>query len=115
MSCSYRNRCLNQALNFETFEHAECSRSTNSLHHLCQIKYEGDNAVYGGKHKHREQCDVKKHNTYVEMILEDADSSHTNDDDASISNEGNITINNKQRSFKGLLEPMLFCLMKEKK
>ena len=47
MSCGYGNRFFNQTLNFETCEHAECTSSTNSLHHLCQVKDKGDDNVDG--------------------------------------------------------------------
>ena len=51
----------------------------------------------------------KKHNECAVIILEEADSSDTNDNNTAINIEGNATISNYQKSFESLDSPMLFC------
>ena len=52
------------------------------------------------------QCVDNKCDTCLVMNLEEEDSSDANNE---ISNEGNTSITNEQRSFEGLDVPMMFC------
>ena len=94
MTCGCGNCCFDQTLKFETCEYVERASSTNSLHHIFQIKHEGDNNVDGEMHNNFKKCVDKKHDACAVMSLEEVESSDANNDDAEIANEVSTTITN---------------------
>ena len=92
MQCRCGNYSFCQTLTLETCEYEECKSSTNSLHHLFQIKDEGDYNVDEEMRECCEQLVYKKYSTCKAMSLEKADSSDTKNNNAAIDNEGNVAI-----------------------
>ena len=94
MSCSYGNRYFCQAQNFETCQNEECTVSKNSLHHLCQIKYEEDNEIDRETHECFWECAENKHKIRAAMNIEEAELLDANNN-LENPNKGKIKISNK--------------------
>ena len=87
MSCSCRNRCFYQALNYDVCQHAECESSTNSVRQLCQIQNEAEHGTDGEMHKCCKECVDKKCNIGTVIYLEVTGFSDVTTDNVAIANE----------------------------